>query len=87
MVNCLKPVNKEWWAWGLGASLKNTCVWNPKAIFSKTELFVSIAAAKYQILHYSVKRYWELFKYASAHCKRDDFAGLEKMAETRSLPF
>lgn len=58
-----------------------------RLFFCKTDLFASIAAVKYQILHYSVKRYWELFEYAPAHCKRDDFAGLEKMAETRSLPF
>lgn len=58
----------------------------PEAFFCKTELFVSIAAVKHQILHYSV-RYWEWFKYAPAHCKRDDFAGLGKTAKTRSLPF
>lgn len=58
-----------------------------EAIFHKSELFVSIAAVKHQILHYSVKRYWKLFKYAPAHCKRVGFAGLGKMTKTKSLPF
>ena len=56
MANCLEPVRKESGHRDLEPHLMICIFGTPEAIFHKTELFISIAALKHQIVHYRVLR-------------------------------